>query len=198
MRVVVGLGNPGPQYERTRHNVGFLVLDELARRWCVQLEHCSVSRAAHAMVSGKHVLLVEPQMFMNCSGESLARMELGIGTREMIVVHDDLDLASGTVRIKQNGGLAGHRGLLSLAQSFGGDFTRVRLGIGRPQSRREVIDYVLSPFGEDQIEAISLAVHVAADAVECILDQGEETAMNRFNARSHTYLHSAPAVTGRQ
>ncbi len=198
MRTVVGLGNPGAQYERTRHNVGFLVLDELARRWRVQLASSQANRIAYTTVGSQRVLLVEPQMFMNCSGESLARLEPRIQAREMIVVHDDLDLVSGTVRIKRNGGLAGHRGLQSVADSFGGDFTRVRVGIGRPAGHPAVIDYVLSPFGEDQIEAVAQAVRVAADAVECLLDKGEVIAMNRFNTRRHSDPCSAETLTGRK
>src|SRR5207253_1783868 len=117
-------------------------------------------------------MLVEPQMFMNCSGEALVRLEPTPSVRDLIVVHDDLDLDCGTVRVKQGGGTAGHRGLQSLAETLGVDFTRVRVGIGRPLSRIEVAEYVLGPVDESQSATITRAIAVAADAVDCILEEG--------------------------
>jgi PTH1 family peptidyl-tRNA hydrolase len=171
----VGLGNPGRSYERTRHNVGFLVADEIARRHGGSWRKRKKTEAAPVRLDHKEVTLLKPTTFMNNSGSALA----GYRAEDLIVIHDDLDLPPGGVRVKVGGGAGGHNGLRSVIERLGPDFVRVRLGIGRPPVGVGVTDYVLS--GMDA--AVRDAVPRAADAVEAVVESGPEAAMNRFNAR---------------
>ncbi len=172
----MGLGNPGRSYERTRHNVGFLVADELARRHGGSWRKRKRAEAAPVSLDSREVTLLKPTTFMNNSGSALA----GYGTEDLILVHDDLDLPPGDVRVKVGGGAGGHNGLRSIIQRLGPDFVRVRVGIGRPPPGVGVTDYVLSRMDA----AVRDAVPLAADAVEAIVEDGPEAAMNRFNVRS--------------
>lgn len=174
--VIVGLGNPGRSYERTRHNVGFLVADELARRNGASWRKKKKAEAAPVSFGLKNATLIKPTTFMNNSGAALS----GYSVEDLIVVHDDLDLPMGDVRVKVGGGAGGHNGLRSIIQHLGGDFVRVRIGIGRPPIGVTVTDYVLSKMDSTIRDAVSLA----ADAVETIVSEGPETAMNRFNVRT--------------
>jgi len=184
MRVVVGLGNPGCAYATTRHNVGFHVVEELTRRWHIVMGAIFQDRrTAGGTIAGIPVLMVEPQRYMNLSGIALSGMEPPITAADLIVIHDDIDLEIGRLRIKIGGGAGGHNGVQSIAEHFAADFVRVRVGIGRPPVGRETADHVLSAFDSHEQEVITLAVRRAADAVECILCEGENTAMNRFNTR---------------
>jgi PTH1 family peptidyl-tRNA hydrolase len=184
MCIVVGLGNPGPRYAHTRHNVGFAVVELLARRWGVSMERTHPGACgARASFAGKEVLLVEPQWLMNRSGEALAAVGLHL-TAGSIVTHDDVDLECGRVRVKFGGGAGGHRGLESIENHFGNQFVRVRVGIGRPPDEIDTAAYVLSRFSADQAPLASAAVGRAADAVECVLREGHQAAMNAFNARN--------------
>lgn len=198
MRCIVGLGNPGPAYVHTRHNVGFMVVDELARRWRASLEPigCNVC-SAPMMIVGEPSMLIEPQLYMNRSGNALAAIAPTFAASDLIVIHDDLDLDFGCVRVKRGGGTGGHRGLDSITEFCGTDFTRIRVGIGRPITGEEVVDHVLSPFTAEQREAVAGTVERAADAVECVLQDGEEKAMNRFNVRTKGGAVAALAPTGR-
>jgi PTH1 family peptidyl-tRNA hydrolase len=172
----VGLGNPGRSYERTRHNVGFLVADELARRHGGSWRKRKKTEVAPVSLGLKEVTLLKPTTFMNNSGSALA----GYNPEDLIVIHDDLDLPPGDVRVKVGGGAGGHNGLRSVIGRLGPDFVRVRLGIGRPPVGAGVTDYVLS--GMDA--AVRDAVPRAADAVEAVVEDGPEAAMNRFNVRA--------------
>jgi peptidyl-tRNA hydrolase, PTH1 family len=173
--VIVGLGNPGRSYERTRHNIGFLVADELARRHGGTWRKRKRAEAAPVNLDSRETTLLKPTTFMNDSGAALA----GNRAQDLIVVHDDLDLPAGDVRVKVGGGAGGHNGLRSLIGHLGPDFVRVRVGIGRPPSGMSVTDYVLS-----RMDAVVRdAVPRAADAVEAVVQEGPESAMNRFNAR---------------
>ena len=176
--VVVGLGNPGRSYERTRHNAGYLVVEELARRHNGSWRKKKKAEASDVSVGPKNVTLLKPTTFMNLTGSALA----GFRAEDLILVHDDLDLDPGTVRIKVGGGAGGHNGLRSAIQNVGPDFTRVRIGIGRPPegARLSVTDFVLGRMDS----AVKDALPRAADAVEAVLDEGAEAAMNRFNVRS--------------
>lgn len=174
--VVVGLGNPGRSYERTRHNVGFLVADELARRHGGSWRSKKKAEAAPIGFGLKNVTLLKPTTYMNNSGTALA----GYRLEQLVVVHDDLDLPVGDVRVKVGGGPGGHNGLRSTIQHLGNDFVRVRIGIGRPPPGMTVTDYVLGRMDS----AIKEAVPQAADAVEAVIESGPEAAMNRFNVRS--------------
>jgi PTH1 family peptidyl-tRNA hydrolase len=184
MRVIVGLGNPGRQYAGSRHNLGFAVVEELSRRWRLPLGRARRGlRMATGNVAGQHVALIEPQMYMNMSGPALAHAALHIEAKRLIVVHDDLDLGLGSVRVKCGGGTAGHHGLDSIVECYGRDFVRVRVGVGRPPCSQDSVDYVLSEFHEREREIVAGAVSRAADAVECIVVEGEQAAMNTFNVR---------------
>lgn len=174
--VVVGLGNPGRSYERTRHNVGFLVADELARRHNGSWRSKKRAEAAAVGLGLKNVMLLKPTTYMNNSGAALA----GYKPEQLVVVHDDLDLPAGDVRVKVGGGAGGHKGLRSIIQHLGNEFVRVRIGIDRPPVGMTGTDYVLSRMDS----AIKEAVPLAADAVEAVIEAGPEAAMNRFNARS--------------
>ena len=174
--LVVGLGNPGRSYERTRHNVGALVADELARRHGGSWRKKKKTEAAPVSLGSREVTLLKPTTFMNNSGAALA----GYGDEDLILVHDDLDLPPGDVRVKAGGGAGGHNGLRSVIQRLGPDFVRVRVGIGRPQVGMTVTDYVLSKMDATVRDAIPRA----ADAVEAVVGDGPEAAMNRFNVRT--------------
>jgi peptidyl-tRNA hydrolase, PTH1 family len=182
--LVVGLGNPGHQYERTRHNAGWFVLDELLRRHGGSWRSKFSGSLAETRLDGLRVALLKPETYMNESGRSV-----GAGVRffkvepeSLLVVHDDVDLEAGRLQARRGGGLAGHNGLRSLAQHLGTqDFLRLRIGVGRPGrgDPRPVSDWVLSPFApEDDVEAL---VARSADAVEAIALEGLETAQARFN-----------------
>ena len=171
----MGLGNPGRSYERTRHNVGFLVADELARRHGGSWRKKKKTEAATVGLGVEEVTLLKPTTFMNNSGSALA----GYNSEDLIVIHDDLDLPPGDVRVKVGGGAGGHNGLRSVIGRLGPDFTRVRVGIGRPPAGSGVTDYVLSRMDA----AVRDALPLAADAVESVVESGPEAAMNRINVR---------------
>jgi peptidyl-tRNA hydrolase, PTH1 family len=173
--VVVGLGNPGRSYERTRHNAGYLVADELARRHAGSWRKRKKAEAAPITLGATDATLLKPTTFMNNSGSAVS----GYRTEDLVVVHDDLDLEAGTVRVKVGGGAGGHNGLRSIIGRMGNDFVRVRIGIGRPPVGVGVTDYVLSRMDS----VVKEALPTAADAVEFLLEHGSEAAMNRFNVR---------------
>jgi len=199
MHTVVGLGNPGHEYADNRHNVGFAVVEELARRWGAALGPARRGvRMARTTVAGRGVALIEPQMYMNRSGLALIRSGRHIDVAQLTVVHDELDLEVGCVRVKQGGGTAGHHGLESIVEVFGRDFTRVRVGVGRPPRARDAVGHVLSRFDADERGTIATAITRAADAVECIVIEGEERAMNTFNAVSAKRRSVAAEPVGRK
>jgi PTH1 family peptidyl-tRNA hydrolase len=182
--LVVGLGNPGREYERTRHNAGWLVLDELARRKGGSWRSKFSGSLAEVRLDGLRLGLLKPETYMNESGRSVgaAARFFKVEPDAMLVVHDDVDLEPGRLQARLGGGLAGHNGLRSLAQHLGSqDFLRLRIGVGRPGrgDRRSVSDWVLSAFSpEDDIDAL---VSRSADAVEAIASEGLETTQARFN-----------------
>jgi PTH1 family peptidyl-tRNA hydrolase len=182
--LVVGLGNPGREYEATRHNVGFMVVDALraAEGWSdFKAKFSGVWTRGE--LGAERVALLKPQTYMNLSGESVqpAAAFLKVPAQNVIVVHDELDLAWRDVRLKLGGGYAGHNGLRSVAQRLGPGFVRVRIGIGKPPGRSAGADYVLKRPARAEREALDVAVQEAADAVEVIVAQGPEAAMARFN-----------------
>lgn len=184
---VVGLGNPGGEYERTRHNVGFQVLDRLAARKTIDIRRPELEAlTARAELGRSMVLLVKPQTFMNASGRSAAAAlaELGLEPERMLVVYDDLDLPVGRLRIRPEGGAGGHRGVASLIQELGTTtFPRLRVGIGRPAEGTTVLEHVLQPFGAAEQADVDVAVNRAADAVESVVRDGVIRAMEAFNGR---------------
>jgi PTH1 family peptidyl-tRNA hydrolase len=191
MKIVVGLGNPGPKYETTRHNVGFLAADRLVERW-----HATgpvdkfEGEIFQATVKGEKVLIVKPQTFMNVSGRCVGALAgfHKISQDDLIVIHDDLDLPSLALRIKTGGGTGGHNGLKSIDQCVGAannNYHRVRVGIGRSQiSGMDVADYVLQQFSDQELQTLDKALDVVADAVEKIIAGDVKGAMNEYNRRS--------------
>ena len=182
--LVVGLGNPGREHERDRHNVGWMVVDELARRTDARWRGKFSGQLAEVRLDGLRLALFEPETFMNDSGRSVAAAArfFKVEPEAMLVVHDDDDLEPGRLQARAGGGLAGHNGLRSLAEALGTqDFLRLRIGVGRPGrgDPRSVADYVLSPFDAEQ-DAETL-VSRSADAVETLAREGVEAAQQRFN-----------------
>ena len=184
MKAVVGLGNPGATYARTRHNVGFWVVEELAERHGLSFGRRDFkSHVAEGKIGEENIVLLKPQTFMNASGEAVgrARRELELEPSEIIVVYDDLDLPVGRIRVRASAGAGGHHGVESVIEVLGSrGFPRVRIGIGHPGGG-EIVDYVLAaPAGEEQ-EILDASVERAADAVESVLGEGVARAMSRFN-----------------
>ncbi|MBE7189185.1 aminoacyl-tRNA hydrolase [Jatrophihabitans endophyticus] len=186
--LVVGLGNPGPRYELTRHNAGFLVADLLSDRMGGKLKahRASGNRAdvLEGRLAGVPVVLAKPRSYMNESGgpvSSVARF-YKVPPERVVVVHDELDLPYGALRLKRGGGEGGHNGLRSTTSSLGTkDYVRVRFGIGRPPGRQDPADYVLREFAAAERKDLGFHVDRAADAVEAVLADGLEAAQNRFN-----------------
>jgi PTH1 family peptidyl-tRNA hydrolase len=183
-RLIVGLGNPGREYARTRHNVGFVCADRLAKQAGLKFTHrWSQAHVATGSLSGASIALAKPQTWMNNSGDSVHGLAKRFGLRapDIIVIYDDVDLPTGRLRIREGGSSGGHRGVKSIIERLGADgFVRVRVGVGRPDSR-DTVDYVLSTFDAAESTAIDDAVTRALGAIEAILTDGLEAAMNRYN-----------------
>jgi PTH1 family peptidyl-tRNA hydrolase len=184
---VVGLGNPGARYERTRHNAGFMVVDELAARARAASRLDGDAWVADATIGSEAVRLVKPLCFMNASGAPVARLlaELQAGAAGLVVAVDDVALPLGRVRVRERGSDGGHNGLRSLVLALGTDaFARVRIGVGvEPRPGIDLADFVLGEFLAEELPKLREVVGVAADAVTCLLAEGAEPAMNRFNGR---------------
>jgi PTH1 family peptidyl-tRNA hydrolase len=185
--VVVGLGNPGLSYARSRHNVGFRVVDVLAERHGMRFSGRQYkSQVAEGRIGGADVLLMKPQTYMNLCGEAVgrARRALGLEPQQFIVVYDDLDLPVGRVRVRQDGSAGGHHGVESILEALGSKaFPRVRVGVGRPASKSGNVDYLLDAMTREETETLADAVARSADAVEVVLAEGPLAAMNRFNGQ---------------
>jgi PTH1 family peptidyl-tRNA hydrolase len=193
VKLIVGLGNPGRLYAGNRHNIGFYCLNDFARRHGIRLNRKqSKARTGSGEVDGIRVVLAKPQTFMNLSGQaaSLLMKKFKISYDDLIVVHDDLDLTPGRVRIRRGGGSGGHKGVASIIDELGSqDFVRLRVGIGRPLcadgtgvfNEEEIVDFVLSDFAPDEKEIIEQAGAEASEALRCLLIEGLEAAMNRCN-----------------
>ncbi|HJX00470.1 MAG TPA: aminoacyl-tRNA hydrolase [Terriglobales bacterium] len=188
MKLVVGLGNPGIEYQFTPHNLGFLTIDRIAERGKVDVasRRCQAA-TAKVRLAGHEVMLAKPETFMNLSGLSVRKLVEDLGVepaKDLIVVYDELDLPFGTIRIRQRGGTAGHNGLESVVGSLGTDeFVRVRLGIDPDHPVRDAAKFVLAQFKKSHLEAVDELIGRGADAVEAILKDGLAAAMNRFNQR---------------
>ena len=183
--LVVGLGNPGDDYARTRHNVGAEVVELLARRHGARLRKGKERALVDEVnIDGRRVALAIPLTFMNDSGEAvrpLAR-RFGVEPEQIVVVHDELDLPVATMRVKEGGGLAGHNGLRSIKSHLHSDsFLRVRIGVSKPPSKERGADHVLNKFSKRERTEVDVTVEQAADAVETILRDGVDAAMNRYN-----------------
>lgn len=189
LALVVGLGNPGPKYHETRHNVGFVVVDRLAARiggrFGAHKPSGNVAAVADGRIGGRRVVLAKPRSFMNLSGGPVTAVlrYFGVPLTDLVVVHDELDLAFCAVRLKRGGGEGGHNGLRSISRSTGSrDYLRVRFGVGRPPGRQDPADYLLRRFAAGERAEVELAVELASDAVEALLLDGLERAQNRFHA----------------
>lgn len=183
---VIGLGNPGTKYAATRHNIGFMVVDELARRGACVWQAKFKADVGRAPLAGRDVWLCKPQTWMNLSGDSVARLagfyKLPIAT--LLVLHDEIDLPFGELRVKEGGGHGGHNGLRSIGDRLGDrGYIRLRIGVGRPQ-KGDPADYVLAPFANDERVVLTTLIDRAADVVEIIAQRGVRAAMNETNGRS--------------
>jgi len=188
MRMIVGLGNPGREYEHTRHNVGFDVISALAEKLEISAGMWKAEHRAHTargMIGGEKVILVKPQTFMNLSGEAVRELndyyKLG-GVSDIIVISDDVAIPTGNIRIRMKGSSGGHNGLKNIILHMGSeDFVRVRVGVG--DSGGDMVGHVLGHFSSEDAKKMSDAYKKAADAVCCIVTDGADVAMNRFNTR---------------
>lgn len=185
--LVLGLGNPGARYARTRHNAGFQVVDRVASRRGVSCDRKQLGAlVARATVAGREVVLAQPQSFMNLSGQPGVSLRgfYKLTNAEVVVVHDDVDLPFGDVRVKKGGGHGGHNGLRDLIAKLGADFVRVRVGVGRPPEGWDTADFVLANFTAAEEAKLDEIFDGAADAVEGIAELGVDAAMQRANARN--------------
>ncbi len=187
MKLVVGLGNPGPRYEKTRHNIGAMVVDHLAAeagaRWSTHKR--SGAETATITLAGQSVLLAKPRVFMNECGRNIGPLAkfYSIDAADVVALHDELDVEFGLVRLKSGGGEGGHNGLRSLSAALATrDYSRVRLGIGRPPGRQDPAEFVLKPFPGRDRDAVDLLIAGGGEATELLLGQGLEAAQNTVHA----------------
>ncbi len=186
MHLIVGLGNPGAEYAKTRHNAGFSLVEKLAERWKANWanERKFVSRVAKAQHAGKKVLLCEPQTFMNLSGEAVGGLVkfYQLPIEKILIAVDDADLALGEIRLRPGGGSGGHHGLESTAEHLGSkEYARLRIGIGRKNEARQITGHVLGKFSAEENALLEKVLKRAADQLECWLEAGIQKAMSQFN-----------------
>ena len=188
MLAIIGLGNPGANYDKTRHNVGFRVIDLMSRRYGIAVSRIrSRALVGEGLAGGQRIALVKPQTYMNLSGESVQDLMrwYKLMPQDILIISDDIDLPPGSVRIRPHGGAGTHNGLRNIIQMTGSDrFPRIRIGVGAPPPQWDLKDWVLSGFGEDQ-RVMDEALLTAADAADCYITGGIDLAMNRFNKRQH-------------
>ena len=186
MRLIVGLGNPGAAYAQTRHNVGMWVIERAAARWSIRLAKRGMAHRGSGRLGSELLELAGTLDWMNITGPPLIGLlrEYSLKADDLILLHDDLDLDLGRLRIKQTGGHGGHNGIKSVIDAIGTpQFVRIKIGIGRPAPRQDSADYVLEPFTKEEIEILSPCLDRAVDALECLIHRGVAVAMNEFNVR---------------
>jgi peptidyl-tRNA hydrolase, PTH1 family len=183
--LIIGLGNPGGEYARSRHNVGWMCLDQLESRGRFGRERREgPARVREGSVDGYDIVTARPQTFMNVSGRAAVHLarKYGVPTADLIVIHDDVDLPLGRIRLKRGGGAAGQKGVLSIADALRSqDFMRVRIGVSRPADRDEMVDYVLDGFTPNERERLGAVLNRAADAVMALVRDGLDAAMTEYN-----------------
>jgi len=183
--LLVGLGNPGREYRDTRHNIGFMLVDEIANRLEIEFSRTQLRALVTSGVHlGNRIILAKPQTFMNKSGfpaKGLMRFYKQ-GIKDTLIIYDDIDLPFGTNRLKRSGGSAGHKGMTSIIEQLGtSDFPRMRLGVGRPSGQKQAANYVLKPFNVEETEFLNVYLVTAADAVFDFIENGIESAMTKYN-----------------
>lgn len=183
LKLIVGLGNPGRRYKETRHNVGFLVVDELARRYGLSFKEKDTALEAR----WNQIFLIKPTTFMNLSGTAVSAYEAyyGLEPEQILLIHDDLDLPFGKIRIKKGGGSGGQKGVKDTIMCIGPDFIRIKIGISRPPKNYSVANWVLSKFADSEQELLDIVVAAAADAVEMIVKDGLTKATNEYSNRDY-------------
>ena len=179
--LIVGLGNPGPNYEKTRHNIGFMVIDELVRRQNAQ--KLSSSNFNGELFKFSNHFLLKPLTFMNLSGDSVVAVKKFYKIEDVVVIHDDLDLPFGTLRFKKGGGHGGHNGLKSTDERISREYARVRMGIGKPEHKGEVSSYVLGNFNQDENEHLSDWIYHTCKAVEFLLENSLEDVSSKYTIK---------------
>jgi len=188
LKLVVGLGNPGAEYRNTRHNAGFLVVDKIATDSDIPLESRKFDSVfGRGYVENIEIVLAKPMAFMNRSGPPVQKLAhyYRIQCEDMLVIHDDIDLAYGRIKIKEKGGHGGHNGIRSIMEAFGsGDFVRLRIGVGRSENGDSVTGHVLGRFSSNQSQILDRIITGARDAAITILSQGTKAGMNLFNGRN--------------
>ncbi|MFI5102525.1 MAG: aminoacyl-tRNA hydrolase [Terriglobales bacterium] len=188
MKLIVGLGNPGIEYQFTPHNLGFLTIDRIANNLGIEIRNRQCrALTARATIAGEPAVLAKPETYMNLSGlsvrELVAEHQIDV-SRDLIVIYDELDLPLGAIRIRQRGSSAGHNGMESVLGALGSDeFLRIRLGIAPDRKVADSVKYVLTPFRKAQEKVVDEALDTAVQAVEAIIKEGPDSAMNRFNRR---------------
>jgi peptidyl-tRNA hydrolase, PTH1 family len=186
LKLVIGLGNPGKEYAMTRHNAGFMVVDKMADAFRISMDKNKFDTIhGKGKIQGNEVMLAKPQAFMNLSGPPVQKLAgfYRISCEDMLIIHDDIDLAFGRIKIKEKGGDGGHKGIRSIKDAFGGgNFTRLRIGIGRSEAGADVVDHVLGRFNPEEKALLDKIIATAMDAVLTILCEGAKEGMNRFNS----------------
>ncbi len=186
MRLIVGLGNPGAAYAQTRHNVGMWVIERASARWSIRLAKRNMAHRGSGRLGSELLELAGTLDWMNISGPPIKGLlrEYSLTADDLILIHDDLDLGLGRLRIKQAGGHGGHNGIKSVIDTIGTlQFVRVKIGIGRPAPRQDSADYVLQAFTGEELEVLNPCLALAVDALECLIHRGVSVAMNQFNVR---------------
>jgi len=188
MYLMIGLGNPGSRYARTRHNIGFMVSEKIAAQWKISLTQKSFDALWNrGKINNVSVLLAMPQTYMNLSGKSVGRLMAyyKVDIDHVIVIHDDLDLPFGTIRLKKGGGDAGHKGLKSVITALGSaDFLRIRMGIGKPADKAGVENYVLQKFNQEEQGVLPESIQLAAEAAADIVISGMQQAMAKYHTKN--------------
>ena len=188
LKLIVGLGNPGTKYKNTKHNIGFKIVESLGKAHRIKINReLALSQVGTGNIKSSDIVLAKPQTYVNNSGKAVKKLldVFSFSVENLVVVHDDIDLEKGALKIKQRGGDGGHNGLKSIISELQSDnFLRIRLGIGRPDTKEDIADYVLSAFGEEDKEWLQSLADRAIKVVETLLTSGITAALNEFNRRS--------------